>query len=224
MIKTNISDIRERLAARKVAAKAAQAEAMQPIEWESEMIRVAQITIAAETPVGHEYLIPVLSKLIQSDSSQGMMKFFIEYPPSGGITTHAAGSWGNESQQMEALKAITMDQIIYWVANFKDKTNVDSGLSDEDIASNVWHAIHGKENSNPEAFINPGSHKGHDPKTSLLAVGGHYGASLTERVAVSHVLQSVLSAWKAYMATALPNRTKRIMSGEAAGDPVANPF
>ncbi len=220
MFKSNIADVRKSLMERQKKAKTAVSSVMRAGDYHEEMVRVAQSVISAETPIGHEYLVQVLGSLVRSRSSQGRMQFFIEYPPMSGISHMGGpvGSWGGEDEQMKSLKSISMDAIKFWVSHFKDMTSVDEGLSQEDIASNVWHAINGKE-GNPEAFINPGSHKGHDPKSSLLAVSGYYGANLTDPEIVSSILDSVLVAWKAHMAQRLPSRVRGILFGNAQTQP-----
>lgn len=180
-------------------AQVAVNSAMVSGEYVGELKQLASRAIHAVVPTEQEYLIPVLLKLVDHDSTRGMMQFWIQSAAESARVRDLS-----DEEQLEFLKGIGREEVEFWVRHFKEIKEQDLGpdggpdgeIDYDAITSRVLFA----KTHKPEDWINPNR-----DKESLLAVSGAMG-TFSDTDIVATALENVLASWTDYIARVVPDR------------------
>ncbi len=175
-------------------AQVAVNSAMVSGEYIGALKQLASRAIHAVVPTEQEYLIPVLLKLVDHDSTRGMMQFWIQSAESSRV--HEL----SDEEQLEFLKGIGREEVEFWVRHFKDITEQDLGPDGEIDYDAITSRVLFAKTHKPQDWINPNR-----DKESLLAVSGAMG-TFSDTDIVSSALENVLAAWTDYIARVVPDR------------------
>lgn len=185
-------------------AQVAVNSAMVSGDYMGDMRLIAERTIRDSVPASHEHLVAPLMRLVDHESTAGIMKFW-----ANAIGMATIGSAPTQIELEMAVLGITMDEIKNWVeSGTKDLKPMDllaGGKVDFDhIASRVWNA----KESNPSLFT-----KMESGERSLLAnskmappIAGLLRLPTDDAVVVGDALAAVLVAWTNYILREVPQK------------------
>lgn len=184
-------------------AQVAVNSAMVSGEYTGDMRTLAEQAIRASVPASHEHLVSPLVRLVEHESTSGVMKFWAN---AGGMAT--IGSLPTQAELEMAVLGITMDEVKAWVRNFKDIEEVDllagERIDYDHIASRVWNA----KTINPSLFTEMKSGERSLLANSKMAppIAGLLGLPTSDGAVIGDALAAVLVAWTGYILREVPQR------------------